>query len=92
MSDINEEWYSAKDIEPAMEEEYNILKDLKEYLDKRGIETDIHFDTIDEKFYIGDFYLIVDGNIVSSGETKPIVSIADPKYKEKFAKYIGADE
>lgn len=71
-----------------MEEHEAILKDLKEYLDGKGVETDV------ERFigiwYLDNFidYFSIELNCIVENETKSIVSLVDPGYKEKFYEYL----
>lgn len=75
-----------------MNEEQIVMEDLAEFLEERGIKSSsVHVDPkTGHRFPLfsmlqigGIFYYILGSSICTSGRVQ-IVSLSDPKYKEKF--------
>lgn len=78
-----------------MHEHLIILDDLQKYLDKAGLAMEVsrfsdtwaiarHF----PEGGVGHHFSIFDGSICVWSSREPIISLADPKYREKFYKYL----
>lgn len=71
-----------------MKEHEAILQDLRKYLKRRGMESDLD---LSKEWYLtvryGYCYIIFNGHICLLNN-EPIVSLADPNYREKFHKFV----
>lgn len=83
-----------------MKEHKIILNDLKKYLKRNGITTEVYLNSgtwemelFEEKLTIG-WYAIINDSIAMPffDDSKFIVSLADPQYREKFYKYLKENE
>lgn len=70
-----------------------ILKDLQKFLKTKSVRSEVHFK--DEYWFIAAYcgpfshdYLIFDGMICQRRSDEQIVSLADPKYREKFYEHF----
>lgn len=78
-----------------MKEHETILKDLQEYLNDKGEVTKVSSLYQSGKWEISFsihifryYYRVIGGAIQGTHDEQSIVSLADPRYKEKFYKYL----
>lgn len=76
-----------------------ILEDLNRYLEEKGVDTVLllHSDIlyiakcfrrIKKSARVGYSYTVANNALVPLAKGRPIFSLADPQYKEKFCEYL----
>lgn len=80
-----------------MKEHKIILEDLRDYMWARGVKTRVFRYSVECRGWfitsdVGYHYSIFDGSIGIPLTKDPIVSLSDPKYREKFCFYLGGSK